>query len=480
MEDDILEPPVPDGCDLRRLVGKNKDYNFVKNLFQAFGRGVKVESILEKSENEFLAEYAKQPAEKDILVEWITHYGLQERFRKPKIPQNENVPLLQEQQQQLSKETTAGLELMAQEFLKKRKTIVLNVATSSAKNDLLEMLNLSEKGASWSKKPSVSEQDGFSWLDSSEDSYENRTAYMDYLNRVLQLPEDRALADVQPERTLLTVELKQEVAEFLKISGTTDVAIAKLDDIQNEAIRNNIEALLELKKPKNLQRKNHAPQAVGEHFGASYLNPRHPVVTVLTDLNTSWTFYWFGRTKESTYAALYKLVLEGEEAVGLAKFMLDNLYNNSCQDKLPTTFLDRLSFEAVLDIVVKKKVKRVLREFDGDDSSSPDQNPWSFSPSGDVNQDPTSGTNAGAYSRSGGTARENNQVTGESGTTPMNMAQKLSLFAPPSNRDVANELDLLDMVDENEQYEIVRSFAAKYIVPFMTGQELENRYEECK
>ena len=30
----------------------------------------------------------------------------------------------------------------------------------------------------------------------------------------------------------------------------------------------------------------------------------------------------------------------------------------------------------------------------------------------------------------------------------------LSLFAPAGNRDVANELDLLDMVDENEQYEI--------------------------
>ena len=49
----------------------------------------------------------------------------------------------------------------------------------------------------------------------------------------------------------------------------------------------------------------------------------------------------------------------------------------------------------------------------------------------------------------------------------MSMASALSLFAPPSDRDVANELDLVDMVGESEQYEIVRSFAAKHIVPYM-------------
>jgi hypothetical protein len=53
----------------------------------------------------------------------------------------------------------------------------------------------------------------------------------------------------------------------------------------------------------------------------------------------------------------------------------------------------------------------------------------------------------------------------------MSMASALSLFAPPADRDVANELDLLDMVDVNEQYEIVRLFALKHIVPHMTGSE---------
>ena len=51
----------------------------------------------------------------------------------------------------------------------------------------------------------------------------------------------------------------------------------------------------------------------------------------------------------------------------------------------------------------------------------------------------------------------------------MSMASALSLFAPPADRDVANELDLLDMLDPDEQYEIVKSFAMKHIVPHMRG-----------
>ena len=46
----------------------------------------------------------------------------------------------------------------------------------------------------------------------------------------------------------------------------------------------------------------------------------------------------------------------------------------------------------------------------------------------------------------------------------------LRSLAPHYNGDVADQLDLLNMVDEGEQYEIVRSFAANYIVPRMTGE----------
>lgn len=83
---------------------------------------------------------------------------------------------------------------------------------------------------------------------------------------------------------------------------------------------------------------------------------------------------------------------------------------------------------------------------------------------------PPSPSGPGNNSKGGGGSQDEDG-TGDSSQT-MDAAKFLSLFAPPSNRDVANELELLDMVDEADQYEIVRSFAAKHIVPFMTGQNL--------
>ena len=70
---------------------------------------------------------------------------------------------------------------------------------------------------------------------------------------------------------------------------------------------------------------------------------------------------------------------------------------------------------------------------------------------------------SGPGGSSSGMEFQDNGAAGD-GNQPMDMARGLRLFAPHSNRDVANELDLLDMVDESEQYEIVRSFAAKYII----------------
>ena len=284
---------------------------------------------------------------------------------------------LRQQQQppppQFSEKAKAGLELMAEDYLTRKRTIVLSEATCSAKNDLMDMLDLPEKGASWLNRPAVSQRvDGFSWLKGDEHVIENRTAYMAYLNGILQIPATHALADAQPNRALLTVELLREMQESRKISGTTDVAIAKSEHVRNKAIRNNIETLLELKKPKNLRKKDHTPQTVGEHFAASYLNSKHPVVSVLTDLNTSWTFFWFAIEEDHSDVALYKLHLDGGEAAAEAKYILDSLFDDeSSGDTLPTTFSNRLSFQAVLDRVVQNKKKRMRREFDGDGNSSP-------------------------------------------------------------------------------------------------------------
>lgn len=48
---------------------------------------------------------------------------------------------------QFSEKGLAGLELMAEDYVAKKRTIVLSEATRSAKNDLMDMLHLPEKGA---------------------------------------------------------------------------------------------------------------------------------------------------------------------------------------------------------------------------------------------------------------------------------------------------------------------------------------------
>jgi hypothetical protein len=212
--------------------------------------------------------------------------------------------------------------------------------------------------------------------------------------------------------------------------------------------------------------KDHTPQAVGEHFAASYLNSDHPVVSVLTDLNNSWTFFWFASTEDNLGVALYKMLLDSNNAACEAKYIMDSFFNETSGDTLPTTFVNRLSLQAVIKCVDKNTKKRPRSEFDDDSSLDQDSK---HSPSGDLDQDPTNEADA-TSSRSGDTSHQNNQGdSGGSVNASMSMARMLSLFAPPCERDVANELDLLDMVDESEQYEIVRSFALKHIVPYMKG-----------
>ena len=362
-----------------------------------------------------------------------------------------------------------GLIALAHDYIAKKRTIVLSEATSSAKDGLLDMLAVPETGASWPNKPAIlGEFPGFEWLTSNEDSPENRTAYMLHLTTHVRLPANYLMGDVQPKRGLLNVELRG-IEESRRISGTTDVVIAESRNIQNDAVRHSVEALLELKKPKNLKNKDHNPQTICEHLAASYLNRKHGVVSVLTDLNRSWTFYWYAENKDGSGVALYKLKLQDEEApAGLAKYILESLNDESRRETLPTTFVDRLSFQAVADKIIEDhNHKRARKDFGGGGGGSSQTQDGNSAGWG--HQPPPSGPGSNSSS---GMGFQNKDDAGDGDDRTRDMASALRRFAPHSNSDVANELDLLDMVDEADQYEIVRSFAAKHIVPYMTGQTL--------
>lgn len=371
---------------------------------------------------------------------------------------------------QISAEGAAAIEQMAIDYVSRKRTIVLSGASSSSKNDLMDMLKLPEKGSIWQNRSAAIMQDAdmFSWFRSNEDSDENRQAYMAHLKVLLQLPEGYTLADVQPNRFLLSVEFLGETNDGRKINGTTDVVIARSEHVYSGAVRNNIEVVIELKKPQNLRAKDHSPQAVGEHFAASYLNPDFSVVTVLTDVQSSWTFFWFAQANNSGDTALYRIRLEDANAAAEAKYILRSLFVQVSGSTLPATFANRISFHTVLDSMNKKNG---ARQESHSDRFSKDQGD-SGSSGGANDSTPATGSKSHTSSQGGSPIERKNHCTNSgiaSGKAPASMAEQLSLFAPPAQRDVANELDLLDMVDEAEQYEIVRSFALKYIVPFMRG-----------
>jgi hypothetical protein len=288
---------------------------------------------------------------------------------------------------------------------------------------------------------------------------------MAHLKNHVRLPANYSFMDVQPKRGLLNAEIKGTEGKR-RISGTTDVVISETKHVTNDAVRHSVEALFELKKPKNMQQKDHNPQTICEHLAASYLNRNHGLVSVLTDLNRSWIFYWFAENKRGSGVALHKLKLqEVEGAAELAKYILESLNDDSRRETLPTTFVDRLSFDAIMDgITQDHDHKRARRDADGGSGGSSYQT-QDRKPAGWEHQPPPSGSGGS----SSGMGFQNNGDTGD-GNYATDVARALRRFAPHS--DVANELDLLDIVDETEQYEIIRNFAAKHIVPYTTGQTM--------
>jgi len=335
---------------------------------------------------------------------------------------------------------------MVADHVNKKHTIELIKVSRAEMQDLLNTLELPERGAKWEIKPDFSTVTvgTFNWLKCDEDHEDNRKA----------------------------ITFLRETNESRKITGTAHVVIVTSESLTNEILRNNVKTLSELKKPQKLESKDHTPQVIGEHFAASYLNRRHPVVSVLTDLNNSWTFYWYAQADDGEMA-LFKLKLSGEKAETEAKYILDNLYDNdnNLQEKsLPLTFSRRLSFEKVfVNWVIRNTSKHGREEeeenIDDDDDHSPVRRKKSRNRMGNgKNSQPSSSNSRVSSSGSGETSHSNNQYNAS-----MSLASTLSLFAPPSSRDIANELDLLDMLDENEQFEIVRSFAMKHVVPYMKG-----------
>jgi len=118
----------------------------------------------------------------------------------------------------------------------------------------------------------------------------------------------------------------------------------------------------------------------------------------------------------------------------------------------------------ILDGLVQRKRARTIPDGDNEHNLDQDSKPCSSSGAAQL---PGSDADSSSERNDSSGQQSNQHGTRNGGSAPMSMASALSLFAPPADRDVANELDLLDVLDPDEQHEIVKSFAMKHIVPRM-------------
>ena len=334
--------------------------------------------------------------------------------------------------------------------MREAETLVFSKVKSDIYREVTSNLGLKVKGAKWSKwPPDLPDVDRFTWSASKEDSEENRNGYMNYLRENLQWPDGYAVTDCNEYKDLLSVP---ELDGKHKTSGNIDVVLAAQEDVENGAIRQNIRVGIELKKDTN--KGNHENQVVLQHLAASTLNPNESVLTVMTDLNERWHFYWFGQER----GRMYKCVVNTR---GKAKFLFEHMFD--CPDSIdssllfPTDFLVRGTWRVFFESDLA-----TIRESHTDDSG------------GDGNFQPDSG-----HSRqrgSGYPGSHGDDQGGKKDDSKGGVARGQQVAGNNYGTDVANELELLDFVDEEEKRAIELRFLAEHVVPKMTYVPEQNRH----
>lgn len=242
--------------------------------------------------------------------------------------------------------------------------------TMSAIDDLTKIFGLPVEHRNMEHPPGILGDRGFQWRNHNNITHDHRYAYTTYLQRVVGAPNNHVVADVESPRSLLAVGPIEEAEAMLHLDGTTDVVIANLSGecLSYAAIRNNTEVYFVVGLPRdNFPTLDQQAQAASKHIAASYHNPGHPVVTVLTDLQNAWMFYWFAGSGDGV--ALYSLrVTHGL----LARRLLGQIYlyqNHPLDHLLQTTFENRLSYHTTMEIVSRNAQKRLASDgssFSGD------------------------------------------------------------------------------------------------------------------
>lgn len=331
------------------------------------------------------------------------------------------------------------------EFVRKQmrevETLVFSKVKSDVYREVIHDLGMKLTGTEWSVRPTdLPDMDGFTWLTSREDSQENRSRYMSYLGENIRWAEGFVITDCHEYKDLLSVP---ELDGKHKTSGNIDVVLTARKEAENETIRQNIRAGIELKKDTNAG--DHEYQVVLQHLAASSLNPDQSVLTVMTDLNERWIFYWFG----SQRGILYKCILRnGNEAKFLFEHMFDDPNSIDANLLFPTNFLVRGTWRVFRGSNLKTIQESLSADSRDDDVFPPD----------------------GRNSRQGGSGHphpDRSDRKGNKDGSKREVKHGPQVAGNDYTMDVANKLELLDFVDEEEKRAIELRFLAEHVVTKM-------------
>ena len=231
------------------------------------------------------------------------------------------------------------------EQMREAETIPLSNVKTKTYASVSSTLELKLEGGIWDTQPKgLASPPNFVWdWESAEADESNRSRYMSHLRELFTWP-GHALVDCNEAghnyKSLL------DTTKFdgtHSTSGNIDVVVVADPDARNRTIKQNIKAGIELKKTGN--EGDHEGQVILQHLAASWLNPRVGLLTLMTDLNERWHFYWFAAAGEEN--VLYRLIANGQEAAFLLEHMFDDPNTVDPALSFPEDFLKRGTWTSV-------------------------------------------------------------------------------------------------------------------------------------
>ncbi|RGB44222.1 hypothetical protein C1646_748942 [Rhizophagus diaphanus] len=170
--------------------------------------------------------------------------------------------------------------------------------------DNIEVINLAIKHLGLDTNDIVN-IDAFGWDERDERAQNDR--YIPYLNQILRIGTYRTLAIFDPTSNADFLTTDAGIPLPLRQASTTDVVVVDRFSVVAMFPECHIRIVFELKK--NIENKDRY-QAL-EKLTTADLRSNYAVLTVLTDLNGTWVFFWFEQKKIKT------LVLQRNAAVAL-------------------------------------------------------------------------------------------------------------------------------------------------------------------